>query len=154
MSLISQGLAYTRAFMMVLASDHISGAGGVTVTGSVGKSAGPWASFSGGVSAVGGGWYIYTYSTAETNTLGDLRVAATGTSCDPTDFTDQVVGFNPGNTVNLGLTAIPPATAGTASGLPTAVGGNAVGVDWSNVRTPSTAVSLSATTIPWNTAWG
>ena len=35
MSLISQGLAYTRAFLMVLASDHISGAGGVTVTGSV-----------------------------------------------------------------------------------------------------------------------
>lgn len=147
MALISQGLAYTRAFLMVLTSDHISGAGGRTVTGSVGKSAGPWASFSGAVTEVGGGWYIYTYSTAETDTLGDLRFSATATSCDPTDFPDQVVGFNPGNTVNLGLTAIPAATAGTAGGLPTAVGGNAVGVNWSNVQSPTTAVTLTNTSI-------
>src|SRR3990167_3366245 len=130
MALISQTLAYARAFLMVLASDHISGAGGATVTGSVGKSAGPWASFSAAVTELGGGWYIYTTSTAETDTLAD-----------------QVVGFNPGNTINLGLTALPPATAGTASGLPTATAGNVVGVDWSNIRSPSTAQSLSATDI-------
>src|SRR3990167_1258799 len=91
MALISQTLAYARAFLMVLASDHISGDGGATVTGSVGKSAGPWASFSAAVTELGGGWYIYTTSTAETDTLGDLRFACTAASCDPTDFADQVV---------------------------------------------------------------
>jgi hypothetical protein len=87
---------YTRKFLMVQASDHITGATGATVTVTLSKGAGgSFAGNSGGsgaITEIANGVYQVALTGTDTNTLGDLWIHCTGTSptCDPTDFCDQV----------------------------------------------------------------
>lgn len=92
--ILKTSFSYARKFLMVLASDHITGATGATVTVQLSKGPAPaaFAAAGGAVTEIGLGWYQCLLSTTDTNTPGDLAVHCAGTSptCDPTDFVDQV----------------------------------------------------------------
>src|SRR5690606_37069951 len=61
---------------------------------------------------IANGWYYVDLSTADIDTLGDLVVRGTADDCDPAQRLFVVV-----KATNRGMTAIPDATPGTASGL-------------------------------------
>ncbi len=96
MATLPLSTTYQRSFLMVLTSDHITGATGATVTVSISKNGGAFGAPSGGATATevtGGsaGWYYIALSTTDTGSLGDLAIHCTASLCDPTDFSDQVV---------------------------------------------------------------
>ncbi len=82
---------YTREFMMIQTADHISGLTGATVTATLSKAGGSYGAAAGTVTEIANGMYKVAFTTADTNTLGDLGVHCTASSGDPTDFIDQVV---------------------------------------------------------------
>lgn len=104
-------------FLMVLASDHVSPATGLSPTVTLSKSGGSFASPAGAVTEVANGWYKVAGNATDTGTLGPLVLHATGTGADPTDIEFTVVAFDPQIATNLGLSALPTVTAGGAGGL-------------------------------------
>ena len=88
---IQQSSAYVREFLLVLATDHVTGATGKTVTVTTSKAGAAFASPVGTVAGVGSGLYKVSYTAADTDTLGDLTLHATASGCDPTDEIDQIV---------------------------------------------------------------
>jgi len=85
----------TLDFLLVLASDHITGATGKTVTVTLCKSGGAFAASAGSVTEKGNGWYAYTPTAVEINTVGPLLLHATASACDPRDDTFYVTNYNP-----------------------------------------------------------
>ena len=69
---------------MVLSSDHITGATGLTPTVVISKGGtGPFATPMGAVSEIGSGWYQVAGNAIDANTLGPLLLNATAGSADP-----------------------------------------------------------------------
>lgn len=87
---IALSSTYTRMFLLVSSSDHITGLTGVTPTVVISKGGAPFAAPAGTVSEVGDGWYVVAYTTADTSVSGDLVLHATAPGADPTDIVDQV----------------------------------------------------------------
>lgn len=93
--ILKAATAYSRKFLMVLTSDHISGATGKTVTVKLSK--GPGAA---GTTAAGSvteldstnlpGVYQVALTTVDTGVAGDLWYTCSASACDNTDFCDQV----------------------------------------------------------------
>lgn len=174
MANLKQSTTYTRTFMMVATSDHITGITGATVAVELSKAGAAGGAAAGAVSQVDAtnmpGLYKVALTTADTNTLGDLAFHCTATSADPTDFIDQVTANILGDTLPANTTQIAGSNVATgtaqigvnvvsyASGQapvqPTVAGrtldvsanGNA-GVDWANIDAPTTTNNLSGTTI-------
>lgn len=94
MAIIKSNATYTRTFLAVYKTDHITGATGVTVIVRLSKAGAAYAAAAGSVSAIGNGLYSISLTTADTNTLGDLAYNCTGTNIDPTDFIDQITNFD------------------------------------------------------------
>ena len=94
-------------FLMVLSSDHITGATGKTVTVTICKSGGAFATPLGIVSETGSGWYELSASALDANTLGPLLLHATASGCDPRDSEFSVVNYNP----SVVLPTSPPTSA-------------------------------------------
>lgn len=90
MAQLKQSTAYTRAFLMVDSSDHVTGKTGLTVAVTLSKAGGSFASAGGTVTEISSGWYNIALTTTDTNTLGELAYHCTSTGADPTDFVDQV----------------------------------------------------------------
>lgn len=90
MAILRQSTAYTRTFLMVLTSDHITGATGKSPTVQLSKAGGAFGAAAGTVTEIGLGWYKVALTTADTNTLGELAYDCSATGCDNTDFADQV----------------------------------------------------------------
>ena len=113
MAILKQSTAYTRLFVMVATSDHITGLTGATPVVLLSKAGALAATAGGTVTEVTGGqgWYKIALTTADTGTLGDLAFHATAASGDPTDWVDQVGDINANITTWLG-TAVTAATAG------------------------------------------
>lgn len=94
--ILKQSTNYTRQFLMISSSDHISPATGKTPTVELGKAgnAGVAASGSGSIAEVDAanlpGIYKITLNATDTNTIGDLVVYCTAANCDQTSFVDQV----------------------------------------------------------------
>jgi hypothetical protein len=89
--IIKLGTQYSRKFLMVLSSDHITGATGKTVTVNISKGAGgAFGAAAGSVAEIANGWYQISLIGADTSTAGDLAYNCTASGCDPTDFVDQV----------------------------------------------------------------
>jgi len=94
--ILKQGQIYIRQFLMVLASDHNTGAVGATVTVKLGKNGTAGVGTSNNPVQVDSvnlpGVYSLQLSGSDTNTAGDLWYHCIGTSpaCDPRDFCDQV----------------------------------------------------------------
>lgn len=112
---------YAIGFLLVSSTDHVTpvtGLGG-SVTVTISKSYGAFASPSATIGEVGNGWYSLSGSGLATDlgTLGDIVIHAFGTGSDPTDVTYTVVAYNPFDPVRLGLTALPNAAAAASGGL-------------------------------------
>lgn len=94
MATLKQSTTYTRTFMMIATSDHISGLTGATVAVKLSKAGGTGAAAGGTVTEVDAtnnpGLYKIALTTTDTGTVGDLAFHCTATSADPTDFIDQV----------------------------------------------------------------
>lgn len=94
-------------FLMVLSSDHITGATSKTVTVTICKNGGAFAAPLGTVSEIASGWYELAANATDANTLGPLLLHATATGCDPRDSEFAVVDYNP----SLVLPSSPPSSA-------------------------------------------
>jgi len=118
MALLKQSTVYTRVFLMVQSSDHVTGLTGATVAVSLSKAGSAFAAAGGTVSEIGNGFYKVALIVTDTNTLGDLAFHATATSADPTDFIDQVAANILGDTLPAnvaqwnGSAVAAPASAG------------------------------------------
>lgn len=127
MATLKQSTTYTRTFLMVQSSDHITGITGATVTVNISKAGATGAAAAGAVSQVDAtnmpGWYKVALTTADTGTLGDLAFHCTATSADPTDFVDQVTLQILGDTLTANTTQLAGQTVTAAAGVtfPTSV---------------------------------
>lgn len=102
---------------IILTSDHISAGTGLTLTVTLSKNGGAFASPAGAINEIGNGWYYLAGNATDTNTLGSLVVHATATGADPFDEKFEVVAFNLQDAIRLGLTSLPSVSFNTAGGL-------------------------------------
>lgn len=114
-------------FLMVQSSDHITGATGLTVTVTLSKNGGSYASPSGAVTEVGNGQYKVAPNATDTNTLGPLWLHATGTGADPSDIYFDVIGFDP-QLANLAVNLVAIQGFATVAGAGTTFPGGTLAV--------------------------
>lgn len=101
MALLKQSTTYTRDFLMVDSTDHVTGKTGLTVTVTLSKAGGSFAAAGGTITEISSGWYKIALTTTDTNTLGELAFHCTGSGADPTDFVDQVSANLPDDIMTL-----------------------------------------------------
>ena len=146
--------AYPLVFLMVLSSDHISPATGLTPTVTISKNGGAFASPAGAVTEIGSGWYQVAGNATDTGTLGPLLLHATAATADPTDACYPVVAYAPHDAVHLGLSAIPNAAPSASGGLITVGTGagqlnpTSGGVDVQTIKTQSITCAAGVTIYP------
>jgi hypothetical protein len=89
--------AHGLQFKMVSSADHLTPitglAGSVVVT--ISKNGGAFSTPLGVISEIGSGWYQVAGNATDEGTLGPLVLRATATGCDLTEWTYQVVGYDP-----------------------------------------------------------
>ena len=128
MASIKQSTAYSRTFLMILSSDHVTGASGKTVGVTISKNGAAFVTPVGSVSEIGSGWYSIALTAADTGTLKDLAFHCTATGCDPTDFCEQVVALDPFTaTVNPGSGGIAAASFAASAITSSVLAANAIG---------------------------
>lgn len=103
MATLKQSTTYTRSFLMVSSTDHITGLASGTVTVTLSKAGAAFGAAAGTVTAISSGWYQIALTTADTGTVGDLAFHATATGADPTDFVDQVSATILGDTLSANV---------------------------------------------------
>ena len=81
--------------LMVDSTDHITGKTGLTLTITLSKGAGAFASVSPTVTERSYGWYKIAWTSSDTDTLGEFSVHVTGTGADPADPKYQIVAAVP-----------------------------------------------------------
>lgn len=83
----------TRNLMVFMtdSSDHVTGKTSLTLTITLSKNGGAFASISPTVTERGDGWYSIALTTGNTDTLGDFVLHITASGADPTDLREQVV---------------------------------------------------------------
>lgn len=143
-----------RTFLLTAVGSLNGYAGGASVQVRLSKNGGAFAAAGAGLPVLlESGIYKYVYTTTEVDTLGILTVSARASGAVPTDFTDEVVGFNPQRAWELRediqnrfneYGAVRPTVSGRT--LAIAAAGQA-GIDWANIGGPTTVVALSGTTI-------
>jgi hypothetical protein len=97
---------YPITFLMVQSADHVTGLTGATVTVTLSKNGGAFASPAGAVTEIGSGWYSLAANATDRDTLGELDLHATATGGDPTDEKYLIVSFDPFDATALGLSRI------------------------------------------------
>jgi len=115
MRLLKLSTARDISVFMALASDHVSGATGLSLTITAGKSGAAFGSISPSVTERGNGWYTLSLTTSHTDTLGDLAFHITAALADPSDFVCHVVAFDFADAVSLGLSRIDAAITSRAT---------------------------------------
>lgn len=104
--------------MLVLTSDHITGATGKTPTVTILKNDGlGFVTPAGAVVEEGNGWYQVQPNAADASLLGPITLHATASACDPTDEEFVVVNYNPTTTA---VQATPSTSTITVADLITA----------------------------------
>lgn len=120
MRLLVLSTARNVVVFLVDSTDHVTGktgmAASLTITES--KNGAAFASTTPTVTERGNGWYSIALTATNTNTLGDYALHITASGADPIDVAMQVVALNVADAVRAGLTALPNANAGVATGLP------------------------------------
>src|SRR6266404_6954007 len=95
-------------FFLVLSSDHITGASGKSPVVKISKNGASGVTPAGAITETDSvnlpGWYQIAANATDANTAGPLLLHASATLCDPADYSFEVLGYNPDNAVNLGLT--------------------------------------------------
>lgn len=117
MRVLKRSTARTIAVFLTDSSDHITGKTGATLTVTASKAGAAFASISPTVTELSSGWYSVALTTSHTDTFGDLAIHATASGADPIDLLCQVVAYDPFDAVRIGMTALPNASPGSASGL-------------------------------------
>lgn len=116
MRTIPQSTTYRFALKLYVSSDHITAATGKTLAVVISKAGGAFGNPAAGATnatEIANGWYYVDLGATDTNTLGDLVIRGTATSCDDSEQIGQVV-----NAHNGGLDGVPSVTAGSNGGLP------------------------------------
>lgn len=85
-------LTFARPVLMVLASDHVTGATGLTLTITASKNGGAFGSITPTVTERGDGWYSLALTAAHLDTPGAFALHITSATADPTDTLDDVTG--------------------------------------------------------------
>jgi hypothetical protein len=104
--------------LLVSSSDHVTPVTGATVTVTLSKDGGAFVAAAGAITERGNGVYWLAGNATDRNTLGALVVYATAAGADPFHGAYTIVPWDPFNGMNLGVSALPDATAGGAGGLP------------------------------------
>ena len=98
--------SYPISFMLVLKSDHITGATGKagTLTLTIAKSGDT--TFKArdpavAITELGNGWYNWPPSLLDRNTLGELKIHVDEPSCDPYDEKYDIVSYDPFAAISL-----------------------------------------------------
>lgn len=91
---------------LVSSSDHITPVTGATLTVTLSKNGGTFASATPNQAELGNGYYRLALSTVMTNTLGDLVVYVTAPGADPVDERCQIVAVDFTDTTSFGLTRL------------------------------------------------
>lgn len=99
MATLKLATTYTRMFLMVQSSDHITGLTGASPTVNIAKAGAGFQAAAGLVQEMASGWYKVSLTVADTGVLGDLAYHITAASADPTDFIDQVCANILGDTL-------------------------------------------------------
>lgn len=87
---ITQSTTKRRSFLLVLSSDHLTGATGLSPTVTLSKDGGAFEAANGTVEEIGDGWYYISLTAIDTNTPGILAYHVTAATADPTDFEDEI----------------------------------------------------------------
>lgn len=136
MRMLKQSAAVNLMVFMTQAADHITGLAGATLTITISKDGGAFASVAPTVTDRGNGWYAVALTVAHTDTLGDLALRATATSADPTDLLCRVVAGSLDADVSSRLSS-----AGYTAPLDAAGTRSAVGLGSANLDTQLSALS-------------
>jgi len=86
---------YPIPFLMVLTSDHLTGATGLSPTVTISKNGGAFASPAGAVTELGNGWYLLAGNATDRSTLGELLLHAEAATADPVDERYEIVSWDP-----------------------------------------------------------
>lgn len=78
--------SYPLQFLLVLSSDHITGATGKTPTITISKNGGAFGAAAGAVTEIANGVYSLAGNATDRNTLGELWAHITATGCDTVDM--------------------------------------------------------------------
>lgn len=97
-------------FLLVLSSDHITGATGKTPTVTLLKSGGTFAAPAGAVTEVANGLYMVAANATDADTIGPLFLHATAAACDPRDDSFEVL-----TDLSAAAVALSPSSATTTS---------------------------------------
>lgn len=94
-------------FLMVDSTDHVTGKTGLAPTVTISKNAAAFAAPAGAVSELANGWYKVAANATDSNTLGPIKLHATGAAADPTDLVvADVVAYDPYSATTLGLSGL------------------------------------------------
>ncbi len=142
--------AQALQFFITQSADHITGLTGASPTVTLHKSnasaAGSFGSPAGTVRELGSGWYQVDGNATDTGTLGPLILHATAGSGDPTDVEYTIVAFDPQVATNLGLSALPTATAAAAGGLMVTGASNAGSTTFAGAMVLASTLTVSGLT--------
>ncbi len=108
---LKQSTVRNIAFFMSSSTDSITGKTGLTPTVTLSKDGAAFGAAAGSVTEIANGWYYLAATTADTGTLGDLLLHATGTGADNCDDKYLVCLDLPGNTVSSVTGAVGSVTA-------------------------------------------
>lgn len=86
---------YPIVFMMVDATDHITGETGLTPTVTISKNGASFGAVSGSVTELGGGLYSLAGNATDRNTLGELWIHAEAAGADNVDLKVDIVSHDP-----------------------------------------------------------
>lgn len=138
--LIKKDIATTPLlFLLIDASDHLTGKTSLSPTVTLSKAGASFASPAGSVSEVGHGWYKVAGHASDTNTLGTLVLHATASGADPVDVRYEVIACDLADAAALGLSRLDAAISSRS----TYSGADTTGVTTLLTRLPDT-LSLSA----------
>lgn len=115
--ILQSSTAHPLVFVLYDSSDHVTGKTGVSPTVTISKNGASFASPSGMIGEIGNGFYIVSGNATDTNTLGMLALNATGSGCDQCTMGYLIVAYDPDAATNLGLSALPTASPGSANGV-------------------------------------
>lgn len=141
--------SYPIPFLMVLASDHVTGATGKTVTVTLSKNGAAFGAAAGSVTEISSGWYLLAANATDRNTLGTLAIHATATACDPMDATINIVNWD--EMAGLPIT-VTPAVVSVNTGIVTthvevAAKTNAPALAFTVTDSTGAAINLSGATV-------
>lgn len=98
---LKQSTAVNVTVVMIDSTDHVTGKTNLSLTIRESKAAGGFATITPTVTELEGGVYKLAFTTAHTDTLGELRLRVTAAGADESDPIWQVVALLPGDGVTV-----------------------------------------------------